>query len=123
MSKRVEFFRCFSINLHNFLKASGLRYMNKGVHDTGIDLSKDNGETWMSFSSIYQPELREEVGEMTPKEIDEVRLRLLETRDPITEVHGDMTFKKRIRFYWVYEITPELEEALEIWDKTGPNGN
>lgn len=117
MSKNVEFFRCFSINLHNFIKASGVRYMNNGVHDTGIDVSKDGGKTWDSYSSIHQAS--KETG-LSPQLLQELRTSLINDSKPTSINTNDLTFKKRIRFYWVYEMTEDLEKALKIWNKTGP---
>lgn len=30
----LEFFKCYSIDLHRFLKANGKRYMSKGFNET-----------------------------------------------------------------------------------------
>lgn len=117
MSKQIKFFSCYSINLHNFLKASGLRSMNKGVHDKGIDVSFDDGETWTSYSTIHQAASGLDI---PVAELFSIRDILLSDKAPTEFSKGGVSFKKRIRFFWVYEVTDELEKALKIWSDTGP---
>lgn len=117
MSRQVKFFSCYSINLHNFLKASGLRSMNKGTHDKGIDVSFDGGESWTSYSTVHQASKDLDIPVPT---LLEIRTLLLSEKAPSEFSKGGTSFKKRIRFFWVYEVTPELEKALKIWSETGP---
>lgn len=35
MANKKYYFSCFSINLHRFLKANGLKYLSKGTHANG----------------------------------------------------------------------------------------
>ena len=35
MATKKYYFPCFSINLHRFLKANGVKYMSKGTHENG----------------------------------------------------------------------------------------
>lgn len=118
MAKKVEFFKCFSINLHNFLKSSGIKHMNKDIHQSGINVGFPDG-TWRSFASTY--EAHKATG--LPKfDLDEIRDNLLTSQDVNVEFEG-YKFSKRVRVFWVYLSDEKLDKALRIWKQTGPKGS
>lgn len=116
MAKKVDFFKCFSINLHNFLKSSGIKHMNKDVHDSGINVGMPDG-TWRSFSSIH--EAHKETG-LDRKDLEDIRDQLLNSTDTKQAEMGDYKFSKRTRVFWVYLSDDKLDRALRIWNETGP---
>lgn len=117
MTNKVEFFRCFSPNLHKFLKATGLRPMSKEVHTGGITVSADGGKTWQSFTGlgVASREL----------EIDFAELQRIHTMvnasDNVQAEVGGYLFAKRVRNFWIYQSSPQLDKSLKTWKDTGPN--
>lgn len=66
MANKKYYFSCFSINLHRFLRANGLKYLSKGTHS--------NGKTFWVYSRDEQFEKLLEIwGKNKPeKELEEV---------------------------------------------------
>mgnify|MGYP001436829198 CR=1 FL=1 len=116
MNKTTKFFQCFSINLHNFLRAGGLRPMHRSQHDKGIDILDDSGK-WNSYQRIADA-----IEDGYDKdEIEEV-LEILEGEEkaiPYEHSNGEI-YRKRIRVYWVYKIDKDLEDLLIAWNRTKP---
>lgn len=117
MAKHVNFFNCYSINLHRFLKASGLRYMNKGVHTEGISLKNADGQ-WNSYSSLKQASEQEGLNINYLREIHQ-RIQTAAPGETLVDDEG-LEFAKRVRNFWIYLVDDELERLLQIWNKTGP---
>lgn len=116
MAKKVNFFQCFSINLHNFLKSSGIKHMNKEVHDSGINIGMPNG-MWRSFSSLR--EAHNETG-IDRKDLNDIHSQLVNSTDVGQVEMGEYKFSKRTRTFWVYISDEKLDRALRIWKETGP---
>jgi len=122
MAKQTKFYQCFSINLHNFLKSSGLTHMNDGEHTGGIvvGVPTDDPEVheWRSFPNLY--EAAKQTG-LELKDLQNIHAQLNDGSGVTAEM-GDYKFAKRVRRFWVYQVDPTLEKALRKWKETGPKG-
>lgn len=122
MTKQTKFFQCFSINLHNFLKSSGLQHMNDGEHVDGINIGiptdDPNVQEWRSFPNLY--EAAKQTG-LELKDLQEIHAILKDSQEGSAEM-GNYKFAKRVRRFWVYQVDPTLEKALRKWKETGPKG-
>lgn len=116
MTKNISFFNCYSINLHRFLKASGIRYMNKGVHVDGISINS-NGE-WKSYSNLRAASEDQNIDLDYLKHIHS-ELNAVDGKETLVDDDG-LEFAKRTRNFWVYLIDDKLDRALEAWRQTGP---
>lgn len=116
MSKNTDFFRCFSINLHKFLKVSGIQAMNDGEHTDGINIKVPDGE-WQSFPNLYEASKQTGLSLKHLKDIHE-KLQAQDERS-IADDEG-YEYSKRVRKFWVYLVNADLEKALRKWKETGP---
>lgn len=123
MAKQTDFFKCFSINLHNFLKASGIRAMNDGEHTDGITVKTPSGE-WQSFPNLFEASVKTDlsIGYLKEKHKEVLEIPKGSTQRTLIDEEG-YEFAKRTRKFWVYLVDDSLEKALRNWKETGPQNN
>lgn len=113
-------FQSFSLKLNAFLLSKGLEPIREGIHNTGLILSINGGETWEDFPNLFLAK------DAHPDEL--VYFSVKDMRDAIKESQSHwqislskrVKVKKRIRNYMVFKQSPELQSALDEWRATGP---
>lgn len=120
MTKNLNYFRCYSRNLNEFLKATGIKPKSKGVHTTGLGISKDSGITWSDFTNVY--DALEKFPKYSQEQLEGLRDKSFSVGKPVEVSDTDKTLvRKRVRYFQVYEQDDKLQYALEKWKETGPN--
>lgn len=120
MTEKQQEFNCFSRNLGDFLKERGIKPLNAKPreHSLGMQLSKDDGATWIDYTNIHEI-LKDHEDLYTAKELQGIHKKVLKYK--LLATKEGILFRKRIRKYDVFVKDKELEDSLVVWKETGPN--